>query len=160
MSQLYVKNEFTDIALQRFNALVHEPVFKTILETTYSKTCIDPDDVIHVLCSRLPKMASCSIEKQQVWTSRGYGADSSTTSTTNAHTPVGGMIGVGLDAPREDGLFNTALDDIPDGYSAAETCVPTHMTKATTHPNKDLSSAKNLPDHVVQDRHLHLETSR
>lgn len=49
------------------------------------------------------------------------------------------MIGVRLGALWENELFGRVLDDMPDRYLVAESCVLTQMTKATNHLNKDLS---------------------
>lgn len=49
------------------------------------------------------------------------------------------MIGVAIDASWEGELSGRVPDDMPNSYLASQTCVLTHMTKAASHFDKDLS---------------------
>lgn len=84
----------------------------------------------------------CGIEGRHVRTSKGSKADNSTAPTSYAHALVGVMIDVRFDASWEEQRFERVPDAMPDGYSAAETCVLTHTTEATNHFSKDLSFIK------------------
>lgn len=77
-----------------------------------------------------------------MWTSKGSEADTSTAAAAYVYARVGGMIGVEVEHSLEEELLERVPHDMPDGNLAAETCVLTHMTKATNHLDKYLSSFK------------------
>lgn len=145
----YINTELTNTMLQRFKALTNKPDFKAILKTTCSTKYISSDDMIYFPCSRQPTLASCGIKGLHVGTSKRSDAESSVAPTTYAHVHVEGKIGVGLDASWKNELFHKVSDDMLVGNSAAETCVLTHMTKATNHlvPNLSYSKKPSQPRH-------------
>lgn len=138
----YVNIEFTETMQQRSSALLHEPVSSAILDTTYSTEYVSPDDVMYFPSFRLPTLAACGIEKWHVWTCKGSETESLTALTPYVHPRVGGMTDVGFDVSWEVGLFDRVPVEMPNRYLVAGTCVLTHMTRATNHLDKDLSSVE------------------